>query len=98
VWNGGEGCDLHGLWLVVLESAKDQVLGADAPGQQVPPRVWYGMACLLIRDAMGSVPYSDEWEIGVVTHLGSHGAGGAVVLRTTPGNLSIAMVPRTTLA
>jgi hypothetical protein len=47
---------------------------------------------------MGSVPYSDEWEIGVVTHLGSHGAGGAVVLRTTPGNLSIAMVPRTTLA
>jgi hypothetical protein len=35
--------------------------------------------CLLIRDAMGSVPYSDEWEFGVVTHLGSHGARGAVV-------------------
>jgi hypothetical protein len=23
VWNGGKGCDLHGLWLVMLESAKD---------------------------------------------------------------------------
>jgi hypothetical protein len=51
----------------------------DTPGQQVLPRVWYGMACLLIRDAMGSVPYSLGWEIGVVTHLGSHGARGVVV-------------------
>jgi hypothetical protein len=23
VWNGGGGCDLHSLWLVMLESAKD---------------------------------------------------------------------------
>jgi hypothetical protein len=23
VWNGGEGCDLHSLWFVMLESAKD---------------------------------------------------------------------------
>jgi hypothetical protein len=23
VWNGGEDCDLHGLLLVMLESAKD---------------------------------------------------------------------------
>jgi hypothetical protein len=29
----------------------------------VPPRVWYGIACLLIRGAMGSVPCSDEWEV-----------------------------------
>jgi hypothetical protein len=29
----------------------------------VLPRVWYGMTCLLIRDAMGSVPFSDEWEV-----------------------------------
>jgi hypothetical protein len=29
---------------------------------------------------MGSVPCSDEWEIGVVTHLGSYGARGVVVL------------------
>jgi hypothetical protein len=49
-------------------------------------------------DAMGSVPYSDEWEIGVVTRLGSHGARGVVVLCTTLGNLSIAMVPCNTLA
>jgi hypothetical protein len=55
----------------------------------------YGMTCLLIRDVVRSVPCSDELEIGVVTCLGSHGARGAVVLRTTPGNLSIAMVPHT---
>jgi hypothetical protein len=47
---------------------------------------------------VGSVPCSDEWEIGVVTHLGSHGAGGAAVPHTTLGNLCIAMVPCTTLA
>jgi hypothetical protein len=58
----------------------------------------YGTACLLIRDVVGSVPCSDEWEIGVVTHLVSHAARGDVVLCTTPLNLSIDMVPRTTLA
>jgi hypothetical protein len=51
VWNGGEGCDLYGLWLVMLKSAKDRVLGVDSLGQQVLPRVRYGTACLLIRDA-----------------------------------------------
>jgi hypothetical protein len=45
----------------------------------VPPRVRYGTASLLIRDAMGSMPCSDEWEIGVVTCPGSHGARGVVV-------------------
>jgi hypothetical protein len=68
------------MWFVMLESAKDRVIGVDTPEQQVPPRVRYGMSCLLIRDAVGSVPYSDEWEIGVVTRPGSHGARGAVVL------------------
>jgi hypothetical protein len=67
------------MWFVMLESAKDRVIGVDTPGQQVPPRVQYGTACLLIRDVVGSVPCLDEWEIGVVTHLGSHGARGAVV-------------------
>jgi hypothetical protein len=81
----------------MLESAKDQVLGVDTLRHQVRPRVWYGMTFLLIRDVVGSVPCSDEWENGVVTHLGSHGGRGAVVPRTTLGNLSIAMVPRTTL-
>jgi hypothetical protein len=28
---------------------------------------------------VGSVPCSDEWEFGIVTHPGSHGARGAVV-------------------
>jgi hypothetical protein len=37
------------MWLVMLESAKDQILGVDTPGQQVPPRVRYGTTCLLIR-------------------------------------------------
>jgi hypothetical protein len=46
----------------------------------VPPRARYGTACLLIRGAMGSVRCSDEWEIGVVTRLGSHGATGILVL------------------
>jgi hypothetical protein len=98
VWNGGEGCDLHALWLVILESAKDRVLGVDTPGQHVSPRVRYGTACLIISYVMGSVPCLDEWEIGVVIGLGSQGARGAMVSRTTPRTLSIAMVPCTTLA
>jgi hypothetical protein len=64
----------------------------------VSTRVWYGTTCLLIRDAMRIVSYLDEWEIGIVTNIGSHGARGAVVPRTTLGNLSIAMISRTTLA
>jgi hypothetical protein len=62
----------------------------------VPPHARYGTACLLIRDDVRSVPCSNEWEICVVTRLGSHGARGAVVLCTTSGILSIAMVPHTT--
>jgi hypothetical protein len=54
----------------------------------VPPHVQYGTTCLLIRDAARSVSCLDECEIGVVTHLGSHGARGAVVPR----------LPRETLA
>jgi hypothetical protein len=67
------------MWFVMLESGKDRVIGVDTLGQQVSAHVRYGMACLLIRDAVGSVPYSDEWEIDIVTHLGSHGARGAMV-------------------
>jgi hypothetical protein len=68
------------MWFVMLESAKDRVIGVDSPGRQVPPRVRYGTTCLLIRNAVGSVPCLDEWEIGVVTHSGSHGARGVMVL------------------
>jgi hypothetical protein len=68
------------MWFVMLKYAKDRVIEVDTPGQQVSPRVQYGTACLLIRDVVGSVPCWDEWEFGVVTHPGSHGARGAVVL------------------
>jgi hypothetical protein len=47
---------------------------------------------------MESVPCLDEWEIGVVTFPGSHGARGVVLPCTSSGDLSIAMVPRTNLA
>jgi hypothetical protein len=55
------------MWFVMLESTKGRVIRVDTPGQQVPPRVRYRMTCLLIRDVVGSVPCSDEWEFGVVT-------------------------------
>jgi hypothetical protein len=51
------------MWIVMLESAKYQILGVDTPGQQVPPCVRYGMTCLLIRDVVESVPCSNEWEL-----------------------------------
>jgi ABC-type dipeptide/oligopeptide/nickel transport system permease subunit len=62
------------MWIVTLESAKDRVLGVDTLGQQVLSRVRYGTTCLLIWDAVRSVSCSVEWEIGVVTHPGSHSA------------------------
>jgi hypothetical protein len=67
------------IWFVMLEYAKYRVIEVDTPRQQVPSRVRYGMACLLIRDVVGSVPCSDEWEFVIVTRPGSHGARGAVV-------------------
>jgi hypothetical protein len=51
------------MWLVMLESAKDRILGVDTSGQPVLPLVQYGMTCLLISDVVGSVPCSDEWEV-----------------------------------
>jgi hypothetical protein len=36
------------MWLVMLEYAKDRIIRVDTLGQQVPPHVQYGMACLLI--------------------------------------------------
>jgi hypothetical protein len=60
----------------MLESARDRVLVVDTPGQQVSSRVRYGTTYLLIWDNVGSVHCSDEWEIGVVTRIGSHSARG----------------------
>jgi hypothetical protein len=55
----------------------------------VPPRVRYETDCLLIRDDVGSVPCSDEWEFGVVTRPGSHGARGVVVPRLPQETLAL---------
>jgi hypothetical protein len=77
------------MWFIMLESAKDRVIGVDTQGQQVPPFVRYGTTCLLISDAVGSVHCSDEWEIGVVTRLGSHGARGVVVPRIPSKTLAL---------
>jgi hypothetical protein len=49
------------MWLVMLESAKDQILGVDPLGQHVSLRVRYGTACLLIEYAIGCVSCSVEW-------------------------------------
>jgi hypothetical protein len=49
------------IWFVMLKYAKDQILGVDTPRQYVPPRVRYGMTCLLIRYAIDCVSCSVEW-------------------------------------
>jgi hypothetical protein len=49
------------MWFVMLEFAKDRILGVDTLGQHVPRRVWYGTIFLLIRYAIGCVSYSVEW-------------------------------------
>jgi hypothetical protein len=49
------------MWFVMLESAKDRILGVDTPRQHVPPCVRYGTTCLLIRYALGCVSCSVEW-------------------------------------
>jgi hypothetical protein len=48
------------MWVVMLESAQDRILGVDTLGQYVPPCVRYGTACLLIRYAIGCVSCSVE--------------------------------------
>jgi hypothetical protein len=73
----------------MLESAKDRVIGVDTSGQQVSPCVWYGTACLLIMDAVRSVSCLDEWEFGIVTLPGSHGARGVMVPRLPQETLAL---------
>jgi hypothetical protein len=46
---------------VVLESAKERILGVGTLGQYVTPYIQYGIACLLIRNNIGSVSCSVEW-------------------------------------
>jgi hypothetical protein len=58
-------------WHVVLESAKNRILGVDTPGQHVPPYVQYGTSYLLIKNAIGSVSCSVGWGMApyFVTHF-----------------------------
>jgi ABC-type dipeptide/oligopeptide/nickel transport system permease subunit len=64
------------MWLI--KSAKGRILGVDTLGQQVPSRVWYGMACLLIRNTIGCVSRSAVW--GLAWYFTqAHGARGAFV-------------------
>jgi hypothetical protein len=48
------------MWFVMLESAKDQILGVDTPVQHVLPHVWYVTTSLLIRNTIGCVSCSVE--------------------------------------
>jgi hypothetical protein len=73
----------------MLKSAKYRVLGVDTPGQQVLPCVRYETPSLLIRNVVGSVSYSDEWEFDVVTRTSSHGARGVVVPQQPQETLAI---------
>jgi hypothetical protein len=36
------------MWSVMIELAKDRILGVYTLGQHVPPLVWYGTGCLLL--------------------------------------------------
>jgi hypothetical protein len=49
------------MWFVMLESAKDRILGVDTTGQHVPPHVRYGTTCLRISYAIGCASCSVEW-------------------------------------
>jgi hypothetical protein len=64
------------LWIVMLESAKDRIVGVDNPGQHVPPRVRYEMACLLIRKALVSLSCWKS-ETGMAIPTRPQGARGA---------------------
>jgi hypothetical protein len=49
------------MWFVMLESAKDWILGVDSLVWHVSPLVRYGTTCLLIRYAIGCGLCSIEW-------------------------------------
>jgi hypothetical protein len=64
------------MWIVMLESTKDWILGVDTPGQHVPPRAWYGMASSLIRKALVSLSYRER-RTGMAIPTRPQGARGA---------------------
>jgi hypothetical protein len=75
------------MWIVMLKSAKDEILGVDTPGQLVMPCVCCGRTYLPIRDAVGSVPCSDEWELGKLltrAHTVQEGYGRIAMVSRLP--------------
>jgi hypothetical protein len=64
------------MWIFMLESAKDRILGVDTPGQYLPPRIRYGTAYRLIRKALVSLSYRKR-RIGTAIHSRPQGARGA---------------------
>jgi hypothetical protein len=84
---------------VVLECAKDRILGVDTLGQHVTSCVRYGTTCLLFWNTIGSVSFSVEWGMAsyFVTYFMTilcespeqHGVRGDVyvgILSTTRGD------------
>jgi hypothetical protein len=70
------------MWFVMLEHAKDRILGVDTPGQHVSPHVTYGTACWLIRKALVSLSC---WKSGTSVAIptrpqGTRGAWGYSVV------------------
>jgi hypothetical protein len=65
------------MWLVMLKSAKDRILGVDTPGQLVPSRVRYGTACWLIRKALVRMSYQKRGT-GMAIPMRPQGARGAM--------------------
>jgi hypothetical protein len=43
------------MWFVMLEPAKNLIVGVDTLGQHMPPRIRYGTTCGLIRKALVSL-------------------------------------------
>jgi hypothetical protein len=70
------------MWLVLLKSAKDRILGVDTPKQPVPPRVRYVMTCLIIEDAIGGVSCWVAWGRALCLAWNPHGARGGCVGET----------------
>jgi hypothetical protein len=63
VWYSEKGCYLHGLWMFLLESAKDRFIVVDPPPlkQHVPLLVRYGTTCSLIMEPLGMCLARDQW-------------------------------------
>jgi hypothetical protein len=91
------------MWLVMLNSAKDRILGVDTPGQHVPARVRYGMACWLIRKALVSLSCRKR-RTGMAIPTTPQGARGAMrvfyctqegkTLATVKGAWGYSVVPK----